>query len=70
MMPGPRVLIVANVSWFFVSHRLPIALGARDAGYDVHVAARPDETVDVLGEAGIPFHPGAEKFYKEAGLIK
>jgi glycosyltransferase involved in cell wall biosynthesis len=52
-----RILIVANVSWFFVSHRLPIALGARDAGYDVHVAAQPDGSVEVIEAAGIPFHP-------------
>jgi glycosyltransferase involved in cell wall biosynthesis len=56
-MSGSRVLIVANVSWFFVSHRLPIAIGARDAGYDVHVAASPDETVATITAAGLPFHP-------------
>jgi len=54
---APRVLIVANVSWFLVSHRLPLALGARDAGDDVHVAASPDDTSRVLADAGIPFHP-------------
>jgi glycosyltransferase involved in cell wall biosynthesis len=51
------VLIVANVSWFVVSHRLPIAIGARDAGYDVHVAASPDETTRAFADARIPFHP-------------
>ena len=40
-----------------MSHRLPIAIGARDAGYDVHVAASPDETVATITAAGIPFHP-------------
>jgi len=54
---APRVLIVANVSWFFVSHRLPLALGARAAGYDVHVAASPDDSTRLLADAGIPFHP-------------
>lgn len=37
--PPPRVLIVVNVEWFFLSHRLPIALGLQQAGCDVEVAA-------------------------------
>ena len=31
----------------------------------------PDVTLETALEArGIPLHPGAERFYKEAGLIK
>jgi glycosyltransferase involved in cell wall biosynthesis len=37
---APRVLMLVNVSWFFVSHRLRIAEGARDAGFDFHLATR------------------------------
>lgn len=37
-MKKPRLLFVVNVDWFFLSHRLPIAQAAREAGYDVHVA--------------------------------
>jgi glycosyltransferase involved in cell wall biosynthesis len=33
-----RLLIVVNVDWFFISHRLPIALAALRAGYEVHIA--------------------------------
>jgi glycosyltransferase involved in cell wall biosynthesis len=55
--PGPRLLIVANVSWFLVSHRLPVAVAAREAGYDVHVAAAPDETSAAIEAAGLTFHP-------------
>ncbi|MDX3896278.1 MAG: glycosyltransferase [Pusillimonas sp.] len=33
-----RLLYVVNNPAFFLSHRLPIALAARDAGYEVHVA--------------------------------
>jgi glycosyltransferase involved in cell wall biosynthesis len=51
-----RVLFVANVAWFFVSHRLPLALAARRAGYDVHVAANPDGA-DPIVASGLPFHP-------------
>ncbi len=32
------MLLVVNEAFFFISHRLPIALGALDAGYKVHVA--------------------------------
>src|SRR5579871_3610627 len=31
----PRLLFNVNVAWFFLTHRLPIARAARDAGYEV-----------------------------------
>jgi len=36
---GKKILFVVNVDWFFLSHRLPIAIAAKEAGYDVSVAA-------------------------------
>jgi len=51
-----RILYVANVAWFFASHRLPLALAARAAGYDVHVAAGSEGASAIL-ESGLPFHP-------------
>lgn len=33
-----RLMFVVNVDWFFLSHRLPIALAALGEGYEVHVA--------------------------------
>jgi glycosyltransferase involved in cell wall biosynthesis len=36
----PRLLYLVSEDWYFVSHRLPMARAARDAGYDVHVATR------------------------------
>ncbi len=33
----PKLFIVVNVDWFFLSHRLPVALGAKDAGWDVTI---------------------------------
>ncbi|MEO7775019.1 MAG: glycosyltransferase family 4 protein, partial [Steroidobacteraceae bacterium] len=38
-MSGQRLAIVTNVDWYFWSHRLPIALAARNAGYEVVVVA-------------------------------
>jgi len=53
-----RLLFVVNVAWFFTSHRLPVALLAKEAGFEVHLAA-----VFGLGERerieslGIRTHP-------------
>jgi glycosyltransferase involved in cell wall biosynthesis len=33
-----RILYVVNVDWFFISHRLPLALEAKNRGYDVIIA--------------------------------
>jgi len=57
----PRLLIVTNVGWFFLSHRMPIGLAARASGYEVHVAAALDDALDTttersLIEAGLLFH--------------
>ena len=50
------ILFVINDAPFFLSHRLPLAQAARDAGYDVHVAA-PDclEVKRILAE-GLSYH--------------
>jgi len=36
----PRIVYLVTEDWVFVSHRLPIARAARDAGFDVVVATR------------------------------
>jgi len=46
-----------NDSWFFVSHRLPIAVSAIEAGYTVHVFAKEDDTTATIISAGCQFHP-------------
>jgi glycosyltransferase involved in cell wall biosynthesis len=35
-----RLLYVVTEDWYFLSHRLPMARAAREAGFDVHVATR------------------------------
>ena len=52
----PRLLFLVNNPAFFLSHRLPIALGARAAGYDVHVATMDGPTVPVVLEHGFVHH--------------
>jgi glycosyltransferase involved in cell wall biosynthesis len=51
-----RLLMVVNHGAFFLSHRLPIALGARADGYDVHVAAPRDAASQHIEAAGLSFH--------------
>lgn len=52
----PRLLIVANVDWFFLSHRLPVALGALKSGYEVHVAASLTEPIERMQSYGFIVH--------------
>lgn len=56
-MTSPRLLFVVNVDWFFLSHRLPIALAARDAGYEVHVATSLTGSAGKLASLGFSVHP-------------
>ena len=56
-MKTRRVLIVVNVDWFFLSHRLPVALGALQAGYEVHVATTLTQSAAVLEADGFVVHP-------------
>jgi len=53
---GARLLFVVNHAGFFISHRLPLALAARDAGYDVHVATPQSKHVPQLQATGITWH--------------
>lgn len=52
-----RVLFVVNDAGFFLSHRLPLAEGARARGYDVHVATAPGPAEVEVRAHGFPFHP-------------
>lgn len=53
-----RLLFVVNIPRFFVSHRLPLALAAREAGYDVHVAtaAGDERNLGIIEEHGLTLH--------------
>lgn len=52
----PRVLIVTNTEWFFLSHRLPIARALRDAGCDVTIAAASERRAhDRIVDDGFAF---------------
>lgn len=57
--PGrsPCLLLLLNDSAFFVTHRLPVALAAKAAGYDVHVATAPGAGVSAIVASGLTHHP-------------
>jgi glycosyltransferase involved in cell wall biosynthesis len=52
-----RLLFVVNVDWFFLSHRLPIALNALQAGFEVHIATSITDKLNVLQAYGLTVHP-------------
>ncbi|SEA11207.1 Glycosyltransferase involved in cell wall bisynthesis [Desulfuromusa kysingii] len=52
-----KLLFLVNVDWFFLSHRLPIAIEALNYGYEVHVATGITDKLDVLRSYGLIVHP-------------
>lgn len=69
-----RILYVVNHSEFFFSHRLPFALGARDKGFDVHVATSPSGMEDKYVKYGLKWHvlslePGGKNPLRDLGLL-
>jgi len=51
------LMFVVNVDWFFLSHRLPIALEAQRQGYQVHIATGLTDKLDELRRHGLVAHP-------------
>lgn len=51
-----KLLFIVNVDWFFVSHRLPIALKAIEEGYEVHLACSFTDKKQELTGYGIHTH--------------
>jgi glycosyltransferase involved in cell wall biosynthesis len=54
---GKRLLYLVSEDWYFLSHRLPMARAARDAGYDVHVATRVVDGGTAIRAEGFTLHP-------------
>ncbi|TPH17046.1 glycosyltransferase family 4 protein [Litorilituus lipolyticus] len=52
-----KILFIVNVDWFFVSHRLPIALAAIKCGYEVHLSCAVTDKGKELESLGIFLHP-------------
>lgn len=52
-----KLLFVVNVDWFFLSHRLPIALAAQKVGFQVHIATAITDKMAELQRYGFQVHP-------------
>ncbi len=55
----PKLLFVVTEDWYFVSHRLALAVEARRAGFDVAVATREGVHGQVIRDAGLKLIPFA-----------
>ena len=53
----PRVLYVVSEDWYFLSHRLPMARAARDAGFEVHVATKVTDGAAAIEAERFILHP-------------
>jgi glycosyltransferase involved in cell wall biosynthesis len=54
--PRPRVLYVVTEDWYFLSHRLPMARAARDAGFEIHVATHVGDGAAAIEREGFILH--------------
>lgn len=52
-----RLLFLITEDWYFWSHRLGLALAARDAGFDVLLATRVDRHAERIRRAGLRLIP-------------
>jgi len=51
-----KILFVVNVDWFFISHRLPLAIEALKRGYEVHIACGITDKKEYLENLGLKVH--------------
>lgn len=57
MAARPRLLFFVTEDWYFCSHRLPLALAARDAGYGVSVVTRTGQHGELIRDQGLGLIP-------------
>jgi glycosyltransferase involved in cell wall biosynthesis len=57
MSTRPKLLFLVAEDWYFCSHRLPLAIAARDAGYEVCVVTRVNRHAEVVTAAGLTLIP-------------
>lgn len=51
------ILYLVTEDWYFLLHRLPMALAAARAGYEVHVATRVNKDRRTIEDLGFAVHP-------------
>ncbi|WP_291909294.1 glycosyltransferase family 4 protein [Chitinophaga sp. CB10] len=70
-----KLFIVVNVDWFFLSHRLPVALAAKAAGYDVTIVTADTGRADEIRSHGLkvihlPFKRSGMNLKEELNCIR
>lgn len=56
-MSRKKILFVINIDWFFISHRLDLALEAIKKGLEVHIACGISDKKEYLESLGLVVHP-------------
>ena len=54
---APVLLYLVTEDWYFLSHRIPMALAAQRAGYEVHVATHVVDGAERIEALGFQLHP-------------
>lgn len=57
MTVKPKLLFLVAEDWYFCSHRLPLAVAAAEAGYEVCIATRTNHHAEVITTAGLSLIP-------------
>jgi len=52
-----KILYLVSEDWYFMSHRLPMARAAKQAGFEVHVATRVADYAAAIEREGFTLHP-------------
>jgi glycosyltransferase involved in cell wall biosynthesis len=55
-MPASRLIYLVTEDWYFVSHRLPMARAAKQAGFEVHVATGVADHAAAIEREGFILH--------------
>jgi glycosyltransferase involved in cell wall biosynthesis len=74
MTGAKKLFIVVNVDWFFLSHRLPIAIAAKKAGFDVTIVSSDSGRSSEIERYGLkfinaPFTRSGTNILQELSLI-
>ncbi len=55
--PKAKLVYVVSEDWYFVSHRIALAVAAKDAGFDVTVITQVHRHGDIIRDAGLSLEP-------------
>lgn len=74
-MDANKLFIVVNVDWFFLSHRLPVAFAAKEAGWDVTIiTADTGKLKDIeakgLKVINLPMSRSGMNIFHELGTLR